>query len=814
MNADPHSENYDFTGVEAKWQEYWDKNNINKTIEDNAFDKAKRFYVLDMFPYPSGDGLHVGHPKGYTASDIITRQMRMKGYNVLHPMGFDSFGLPAENYALKTGIHPSIITEKNITRFKQQIKSIGLSYDWEREVITCRPEYYRWTQWIFLQMYKHGLAYEADVPINWCPSCMTGLANEEVKEGVCERCGEAVKKRKMRQWMLRITKYADRLLDGLEGLDWPDSIKIMQRNWIGRSEGADVDFSVVGLEEKLTVFTTRPDTLFGATYMVLAPEHPFVYKITGPAQSVAVQAYVMDSLNKNEMERTSLAKQKTGVFTGGYAINPVNNEKIPIWIADYIVMSYGTGAIMAVPAHDSRDFEFASRYGLTIKPVVSRDGEISNERMGAAFEEDGIAINSGEYDGLTTKEFKQKIIKWLVDNKRGKAAINYKIRDWVFSRQKFWGEPIPLIHCKKCGIVPVPEDELPLKLPDVERYQTSESGESPLAKIEDWVITKCPKCNSEARRETNTMPQWAGSCWYHLRYTDPHNDKVFADYDKLNYWGSVDYYIGGAEHAVLHLLYARFWNMFLYDQGLVPFEEPYLKLRNQGMVLAEDSRKMSKSFGNVINPDEIIAEHGADTLRLFEMFMGPLDATMPWSTKGIIGLHRFIDRVWRLSFKELTKEAMPTDLKRLLHRTIKHVDKGIESLSFNTAISNMMILVNEVTGRDNLPREFFETFVRLLAPFTPHLCEEIWQKIGNKPSVLKQSWPTYDEAFCQDEEILVVIQVNSKIRAKIMLPPGLSEEKLKEIALEHEQVQSWLKGKRIEKVIAVQGRLINIVLSR
>ena len=537
MNADSHSENYDFTNTEAKWQEYWDRNKTDKTIEDNAFDKDKRFYVLDMFPYPSGDGLHVGHPKGYTASDIITRQMRMKGYNVLHPMGFDSFGLPAENYALKTGIHPSIITEKNINRFRQQIKSIGLSYDWDREVVTCRPEYYRWTQWVFLQMFRQGLAYEADVPINWCPSCMTGLANEEVKEGACERCGEAVKKRKMRQWMLRITKYADRLLDGLEGLDWPDSIKIMQRNWIGRSEGADVDFSVVGLEETLTVFTTRPDTLFGATYMVLAPEHPFVYKITGPSQSVAVQAYVMNSLNKNEMERTSLAKQKTGVFTGGYAINPVNNEKIPIWITDYIVMSYGTGAIMAVPAHDSRDFEFASRYGLAIKEVVSKDGEVSPESLDIAFEDEGIAVNSVEYDGLTTREFKQKIIKWLEDNNKGKSAINYKIRDWVFSRQKFWGEPIPLIHCTKCGVVQVPEDELPLKLPDVEKYQTSESGESPLAKIEDWVKTKCPKCNSEARRETNTMPQWAGSCWYHLRYIDPDNEKAFADYDKSKLLG-------------------------------------------------------------------------------------------------------------------------------------------------------------------------------------------------------------------------------------------------------------------------------------
>ncbi len=629
---------YNFTEIEKKWIKYWDDNETFKVTEDPSFPKDKHLYVLDMFPYPSGAGLHVGHPEGYTATDIFCRFKKMNGFNVLHPMGFDAFGLPAENYAIQTGTHPAITTRKNIDVFRKQIKSFGFCYDWSREISTCDEDYYKWTQWIFMQLFKKGLAYESDMPINFCPKCKTGLANEEVKDGKCDRCDSVIERRRIRQWMLKITAYADRLLDDLDGLDWNESIKLMQRNWIGKSEGAEVDFTVETTGDKLTVYTTRPDTLFGATYMVMAPEHPLVKAITTTEQKAAVDAYIAETLAKSDLDRTDLNKDKSGVFTGAYAINPVNNKKIPIWISDYVLVSYGTGAIMAVPAHDTRDFDFATKFNIPIIQVVSKDG--SAMELTEAFTETGVAVNSGEFDGMKTEDLKKKITVWLEEQKIGKKAINYKLRDWVFSRQRYWGEPIPLVHCEKCGIVAIDESELPLTLPEVESYTPTGTGESPLAMIDSWVNTTCPTCGGPAKRETNTMPQWAGSCWYYLRYIDPKNDKAFADQDKLNYWGDVGLYVGGAEHAVLHLLYSRFWHKVLFDLGVVPTKEPFFALRNQGMILGENGEKMSKSRGNVINPDDVIREHGADTLRMYEMFMGPLAADKPWSTQNIWGVRR------------------------------------------------------------------------------------------------------------------------------------------------------------------------------
>jgi leucyl-tRNA synthetase len=802
---------YPFGDIERKWQAYWETNGTFRAVEDAAVPREKRKYVLDMFPYPSAAGLHVGHPEGYIATDIYCRYLRMKGYQVLHPMGFDSFGLPAENYAIKTGTHPRVSTEANIARFTTQIRSLGFSYDWDRCISTCEPEYYRWTQWIFLKLFEKGLAYEAEVPINWCPSCLTGLANEEVKDGLCDRCGTAVTRRNLRQWILRITAYAERLLADLDMLDWSDSLKLMQKNWIGRSEGANVRFALEKGDGAIEVYTTRPDTLFGATYMVLSPEHPLVAAITTPAQKPAVERYIHAASMKSDLERTELAKEKTGVFTGAYAVNPVNGKKIPVWISDYILISYGTGAIMAVPAHDQRDFEFARAFDLPIVQVVSKDGK--HYAMEAAEAEDGIAVNSGRYDGLATAEFKAKITEWLSAQGIGKHAVNYKLRDWIFSRQRYWGEPIPLIHCPSCGIVPVPYEELPLKLPEVKSYTPTGTGESPLGAMTDWVSTTCPKCGGPGKRETNTMPQWAGSCWYYMRYLDPKNTTAFASREKIDYWMPIDLYVGGAEHAVLHLLYARFWHKFLFDIGAVNTAEPFMRLINQGMILGEGGVKMSKSLGNVINPDDIITQFGADTMRVYEMFMGPLEVSKPWSTRGIAGVKRFLDRIWRTAEIPLTEEKPAGPLLRLLHKTIKKVSNDTSKLEFNTAIAQMMIFMNEVAGLAAMPRSLWEPFVLLLAPYAPHLAEELWAKLGKAPSIGKHPLPDWDEALTVEDVVEIVFQINGKIRAKESLPAGLSEAETREKALANERIRELLDGKEVRKIIVVAGKLVNIVVA-
>ncbi|MFW0838054.1 MAG: leucine--tRNA ligase [Candidatus Komeilibacteria bacterium] len=790
-------EKYNHREIESSWQEYWEKQKLNQVpVGDHSRPKK---YILDMFPYPSAQGLHVGHPEGYTATDIYSRYLRYQKFNVLHPMGWDAFGLPAENYAIKTGTQPAVVTTKNIENFKRQIMSLGLSYDWSREVNTTDPKYFQWTQWIFLQLFKKGLAYEAVVPINWCPSCKTGLANEEVVAGKCDRCGQVVVKQDMKQWMLKITAYADRLLNGLDELDWPESIKSLQKNWIGRSEGAEVDFSIADSAEKLTVFTTRPDTLFGATYMVVAPEHEIINKLKNKISNWdKVQDYIKQAKNKSDLERTDLAKEKSGVeLKGIQAINPVNNKEIPIWVADYVLASYGTGAIMAVPAHDERDYEFASKFRLDIIQVV--DG--GKEKL---FIGDGIAMNSGEYNGLSTAEFKKKIIQWLEKHKAGRAAVNYKLRDWVFSRQRYWGEPIPLIHCAKCGIVPVDEKDLPLELPEVDKYEPTGTGESPLAGIMDWVNTKCPQCGGAAKRETNTMPQWAGSSWYWLRFTDPNNEKVFADQAELKYWLPVDVYVGGAEHAVLHLLYARFWNMVLFDLGFVPIEEPFKKLINQGLILGPDGEKMSKSRGNVINPDSVVEEYGADTLRLYEMFMGPLEDSKPWDTKSIVGVRRFLDKVYRLSDKigNADKDNI------LLHKTIKKVGEDIVGFRFNTAISAMMIFINEAKI---ISKNDWEKFLIILSPFAPHLAEELWHRLGYQDSIFLSDWPQYDKKLAQDDKFELVVQVNGKVRDKVLVKTGISQIEVEKLIQKSDKVQKYLDGATVKKIIYVPNKLVNIV---
>ncbi|MBD3421193.1 MAG: leucine--tRNA ligase [Chitinivibrionales bacterium] len=802
---------FDFEAIEEKWQRYWEDNKTFSVTEDSQQPADKRFYVLDMFPYPSGAGLHVGHPEGYTASDIIGRYKKMNGYNVLHPMGWDAFGLPAENYAIKTGTHPRVTTQQNIERFRQQIKSIGFGYDWDREFATTDPAYYRWTQWIFLQLYKKGLAYRAEVPINWCDSCKTGLANEEVKEGACDRCGHLVVKKVIPQWMLKITSYAERLLADLDKLDWPEAIKLMQRNWIGKSIGAEVDFVESSTSEVITVFTTRPDTLFGATFMVLAPEHPLLDKIVSSRQKQAVHNYIDAAATKSDLERTDLGKEKTGVFTGAYAVNPVNADKVPIWISDYVMITYGSGAIMAVPAHDQRDFEFAAEFDIPIIQVVA-ESPGQTQQLGEAFTDQGYAINSGPYDGLPTAEFKEKIIADLERQGKGKRAVNYKLRDWVFSRQRYWGEPIPLIHCEKCGIVPVGEKDLPLRLPDVERYEPTGTGQSPLANIAEWVKTSCPHCGAPAQRETNTMPQWAGSSWYFLRYVDPHNDEHFAGREKLDYWGPVDLYIGGAEHAVLHLLYARFWHKFLFDIGAVPFDEPFQRLINQGMILAEDGRKMSKSLGNVINPDDVISEYGADTLRMYEMFMGPLEVTKPWNTQAIGGVRKFLDRVWRLvDQSDIVDEQPPDYVKKSLHKALHKVTADLDNYRFNTAISAMMILVNDLYKEEKQFRSVLNSLVLMLSPFAPHMCEEMWSRLGNNPSVAEQSWPRFDELYLVDEMKTIVIQVMGKVRSRLEVPADISREELQTRAQDDEKVKHYLTGKHIQRIVVVPGKLVNIV---
>ncbi|MUV07642.1 leucine--tRNA ligase [Planococcaceae bacterium Storch 2/2-2] len=800
---------YDHKQVEKKWQQYWADNKTYRTTEDP--DKPK-FYALDMFPYPSGQGLHVGHPLGYIATDILSSIKRKQGYNVLHPMGWDAFGLPAEQYALDTGNDPAEFTERNIQTFKRQMNDLGFSYDWDREINTTDPSYYKWTQWIFIQMYKKGLAYIDEVPVNWCPALGTVLSNEEVIDGLSERGNHPVERRPMRQWVLKITEYADRLLDDLDELDWPESLKEQQRNWIGRSEGAQLTFEIEGTDETFEAFTTRPDTIFGATYAVLAPEHKLVQRITTPEQKEAVEAYVDSIKSKSDLERTELSKEKTGVFTGAYAINPASGEKMPIWIADYVLASYGTGAIMAVPAHDERDYEFAKTFDLPIKEVVS-GGNIEE----AAYTEDGTLVNSEFLNGLTKDEAIEKAINWFEENGKGEGKVTYRLRDWLFSRQRYWGEPIPMIHWEDGSITPVPEEELPLELPKTDNIHPSGTGESPLANIEEWVNVVDPETGMKGRRETNTMPQWAGSSWYYLRYIDPHNDEALADAEKMKEWLPVDIYVGGAEHAVLHLLYVRFWHKVLYDLGVVPTKEPFERLYNQGMILGEGNIKMSKSLGNVINPDDIVNSHGADTLRLYEMFMGPLDAAKEWTTEGVDGARRFLDRVWRLFMNEdgtLSDKVQGEQggaLEKVYHQTVKKVTEDYNNMHNNTAISQLMVFVNEAYKVDRIPVDYAKGFIIMLSPVTPHLAEEIWQALGHDESLAYEPWPTYEESKLVDETVEIVVQLNGKVRAKMDVANDITKEELEKVALENDRIQEMLEGKMIRKVIAVPGRLVNIV---
>ncbi|MEK4025197.1 leucine--tRNA ligase [Sporosarcina sp. FSL W7-1283] len=800
---------YNHVQIEEKWQKYWDDNKTYKMINDPS---KPKFYALDMFPYPSGAGLHVGHPLGYIATDILSAFKRKQGYNVLHPMGWDAFGLPAEQYAIDTGNDPAEFTAKNIATFKRQMQELGFSYDWDREINTTDPSYYKWTQWIFIQLYKRGLAYIDEVPVNWCPALGTVLANEEVIDGLSERGNHPVERRPMRQWVLRITEYADRLLEDLDDLDWPESLKDMQRNWIGRSEGAQLTFQIADTEHSFDAFTTRPDTIFGATYAVLAPEHKLVQEITTDAQREAVEQYIDNVKSKSDLERTDLAKDKTGVFTGAYAINPASGEKMPIWIADYVLATYGTGAIMAVPAHDERDYEFAKTFDLPIVEVVA-GGNIEEE----AYAGEGEHVNSDFLNGLGKEEAIAKSIEWFEKQGTGERKITYRLRDWLFSRQRYWGEPIPVIHWEDGTMTTVDESELPLMLPVTQNIKPSGTGESPLANIEEWVNVVDPKTGMKGRRETNTMPQWAGSCWYYLRYIDPNNDEMIIDPELAERWLPVDIYVGGAEHAVLHLLYARFWHKVLYDIGVVQTKEPFQKLFNQGMILGEGHVKMSKSLGNVINPDDIVHSHGADTLRLYEMFMGPLDASKEWSTNGLDGSRRFLDRIWRLLVNEddtltdkLTEET-GGPLEKVYNQTVKKVTEDFEGMRNNTAISQMMVFINECYKADKLPKAYIEGFVLLISPITPHLAEELWVKLGHTETVAYAQWPTYDETKLSDDTVEVAVQINGKIRAKINVSKDSTKEELEQVALANEDVKQWMEGKELKKIIAIPGRLVNIV---
>ncbi|MBD2872957.1 leucine--tRNA ligase [Paenibacillus arenilitoris] len=810
MSQEQQFHGYNPQAVEPKWQQFWEKNKTFQTKEEPG---KPKFYALDMFPYPSGAGLHVGHPEGYTATDIVSRYKRMQGYNVLHPMGWDAFGLPAEQHALDTGQHPRDITFKNIDNFRRQIKSLGFSYDWDREFSTTDPDYYKWTQWIFIQLYKRGLAYVAEVPVNWCPALGTVLANEEVIDGKSERGGHPVIRKPMRQWILKITEYADRLLDDLEELDWSESIKDMQRNWIGKSKGAEVSFAIEGASESLVVFTTRPDTLFGATYCVLAPEHDLVASIVSEEQKEAVEAYRDAAARKSDLERTDLAKDKTGVFTGAYAINPANGARTPIWIADYVLAGYGTGAIMAVPGHDSRDWEFAKQFDLPIIEVV-QGGDIGKE----AYTGDGEHVNSGFLDGLNNEAAIAAMIEHLEAAGKGRGKVTYRLRDWLFSRQRYWGEPIPVLHLEDGTMKTVPEDQLPLLLPDVDAITPSGTGESPLANVSEWVNTVDPETGMKARRETNTMPQWAGSCWYYLRFIDPKNDNEICSPEKQKEWLPVDLYIGGAEHAVLHLLYARFWHKVLYDIGVVQTKEPFHKLVNQGMILGNNNEKMSKSRGNVINPDDIVNEFGADTLRMYEMFMGPLEATKPWNTNGVEGTYRFLSRVWRLFVSEdgslnakIGGSVASDAFKRTWHRSIKKITEDYEALRFNTVISQLMIFVNEAYKTDALPAEAMAQFVQLLSPIAPHIAEELWERLGRSDSLTYAAFPSYDEAWTVDQEVEIVVQVNGKIADRVSIAADMDAAEMESLAKELEKVKELIAGKTIRKVIAVKGKLVNIV---
>ena len=810
---------YNFKEVEEKWQNKWYKEGTFNAKQD--FTNKKKWYGLIEFPYPSGQGLHVGHPRSYTALDIIARKKRMEGYNVLYPIGFDAFGLPAENYAIKNHVHPKITTENNINHFREQLKALGFSFDWSREVNTTDPEYYKWTQWIFIQLYKHGLAYKATMPINFCTGCKVGLANEEVVNGVCERCGSPVVQKEKSQWMLKITEYAQRLIDDLDDIDYLDKIKAQQKNWIGRSEGAEVNFKVVadGLNDYLKIYTTRPDTIFGATYMVVAPEHPLIEKCASQITNLdEVKAYKEKAALKSDFERAELNKEKTGVEVKGIkAINPLTNEEIPIWISDYVLITYGTGAIMAVPAHDDRDFEFAKKFNLPIKQVIKKADDKSNQledELTEAFTdvENGIAINSGFLDGLESKEAINKAIEYIEENNLGKRQVNYKLRDWVFSRQRYWGEPIPMVYCEDCGWNPIPESELPLVLPDIEDYEPGENGESPLAKQTEWIKTKCPCCGKDAKRETDTMPQWAGSSWYFLRYMDAHNKEALASKEALEYWSPINWYNGGMEHTTLHLLYSRFWHKFLYDIGVVPTKEPYQKRTSHGMILGGNGEKMSKSKGNVINPDDIVKEFGADTFRVYEMFMGPFDQTAPWSMESIRGCGKFLDRVWNMQEILVDGEEYSQEHEKMMHKAIKKVTLDIDEMKFNTSVAEFMKMTNEFYKDKKINKAEYKTFLQLLNPFAPHMTEELFSIIGENKTINETPWPKYDESKTIDEEQEIPVQVNGKVKAVITASKEATEEEVKAIVNSNETIQSVLEGKNIVKEIYVKGKIYNIVV--
>lgn len=799
---------YNFKFIESKWQKRWEEADVFRAV--NGSQKPK-FFGLIEFPYPSGQGLHVGHPRSYTAMDIIARKRRMQGYNVLYPIGWDAFGLPAENYAIKNNVHPAVITAKNIENFKRQLKMLGFSFDWSREVNTTDPNYYKWTQWIFIQLFKKGLAYKKEMPINWCTSCNVGLANEEVVNGVCERCGGEVIQKRQSQWMLKITEYAQRLIDDLDDIDFLDKIKTQQRNWIGRSEGAEVSFKLTTGDD-MVVYTTRADTLFGATYTVISPEHPLIARLADKLLNYdEVKAYQAAAAKKSEFERTELAKEKTGVkLSGVSAINPVTGKKIPIFVSDYVLVTYGTGAIMAVPAHDTRDWEFAKKFDLPIVEVVSGGADVQKEAYTDVYK--GEMVNSGFLTGMTVKEAIPAMIDYLEKEGLGKRKVNFKLRDWVFSRQRYWGEPIPIVSCEKCGYVPIPEEELPLVLPDMEEFKPGENGESPLSNAVDWINTKCPCCGGAAKRETDTMPQWAGSSWYFLRYTDAHNSSALASKEALDYWTPVDWYNGGMEHTTLHLLYSRFWHKFLYDIGIVPTKEPYQKRTSHGMILGENGEKMSKSRGNVVNPDDVVNEVGADAFRTYEMFLGAFDQSTPWSQQGLKGCYRFLEKVWNLQNIMTDDDSVSADMEKSVHKTIKKVGEDFERMKFNTAIAALMALLNEITKKGSVTRGEYKIFITLLNPIAPHMTEELWEGMGGTGLLSISPWPEYDEAKTVDDEVEIVVQINGKIRDKAMVPIGLDREGLQAVAMQSEKIKELTEGKTVIKVIAVPGRLINIVV--
>lgn len=801
-------ESYNFKAIEKKWQDKWEETGAFHA-ETNS--KKPKYYTMIEFPYPSGAGLHVGHPRSYTALDIIARKRRMEGYNVLYPIGWDAFGLPTENFAIKNKVHPKIVTAKNIANFTRQLKMLGFSFDWSREINTTDPSYYKWTQWIFLQLFKHGLAYKQEMPINWCTGCKVGLSNEEVVNGVCERCGSEVVQKRKSQWMLKITEYAQRLIDDLDDVNYLEKIKTQQKNWIGRSEGAEVKFKL-STGDEMIVYTTRADTLFGATYTVMSPEHPLIEKMKDSITNYdEVLAYKTEAAKKSEFERTELAKEKTGVkLEGIYAVNPANGAKLPVFISDYVLVTYGTGAIMAVPAHDSRDWDFAKKFNLPIIEVVSGGKDVQEEAYTDVYK--GNMVNSEFLNGLPVKEAIPTMIEWLEKQGLGKRKVNFKLRDWVFSRQRYWGEPIPLVHCDKCGWVPIPESELPLELPEIETFEPGENGESPLAKAYDWIETTCPCCGGKAQRETDTMPQWAGSSWYFLRYMDPHNDEALASKEALEYWSPVDWYNGGMEHTTLHLLYSRFWHKFLYDIGVAPTKEPYMKRTSHGMILGENNEKMSKSRGNVVNPDEVVEEFGADAFRTYEMFIGAFDQSTPWSQQGLKGCYKFLERVWNLQSIVNDEEGYSADLEKNMNKAIKKVGEDFERMKFNTAIATMMSLVNDFSKKGSVTKGEYKTLITLLNPVAPHMTEELWLTYGNGELLSLQPWPKYDEGKTVDDEIEIVVQINGKIKDKLMIPAGLDKDGTQEAAMNTEKIKGLIEGKNVVKVIAVPGKLVNIVV--